>query len=233
MTWTAIARENVNTAFRMIQSGKCDADSLEQLKNTFAPLSQETVSLRRAFIAECLFERNALQTMFTDHILFCSGEMREIGDGAEDDSVFKPCCRWHAFVSTLTTSFLANRNSTLREMDVAWSETIRHATQNPWKPCPHNPGEFTRWHFKNPAGRVICSRTYWSSIRRAWETKVLSDLLATVLARKTGGELTLLDEYTGLPYPTDVETGIPFSTGPDGRPDGRYPDDIRLGDRPK
>jgi hypothetical protein len=200
------------------------------LKAGFNPLTKEDTSIRRPLITEYLGMKYMCESYLTGTNLLDFFTMVEVGKEKPSPSFLKK------MVSRIAFAFFFNRNRTVRECKEYYDQLITGASK-----CPPDISEpMTDWKMKmkrlrlgNPIGQMLVyiAIPYFSrTVETSSKLKVLSDLLAITLARRSGQELNLPDFYTGKAYIIDEKTGVAMSVGPDGLPGTE--DDIKLGDWP-
>lgn len=234
MIWVAIARGNVQTAYRIAESRQCTPDALRMLSASFAPFKAEDTSMRRPFIAEHLWGKAIVRKLHSgDPGMFSAFVSCSDPEEAFNPLANRPLLRTASYAMG---PFLFNLNRTIRELEETWDSVIRGVSSEP--PTVGTIEESIKArqgkpHFKNMVGQMLPAMTIPAFSRcssNAWKTKVLSDLLAIELHRRSGEKLVLTDAYTGKPYFVDDATGMASSVGPDGKPGTA--NDIRLGEWP-
>ncbi|MEI6809533.1 MAG: hypothetical protein WCN95_12505 [bacterium] len=235
MIWIAIAKGNMQTAYHIADSSKCTPATLMMLSKSFPPLSAGDTSMRRPFIAECLWGKTMLRKFhsrdpgYFTAFVSCSSQEEALNPLAN-----RPHLRVASYV---IGPFLLNLNGTIRELEETWHSVLRGVSSEPPTFGPSADSAEARLrnpNFKNMVGKmlpVVVIPSLSKCSENAWKAKVLSDLLAVELHRRLGEKLLLTDAYTGKPYFVDEATGIPSSVGPDGKPGTA--DDINLGEWPQ
>lgn len=226
MMWIAIAQGNIETAHRIAMNPNCTPETLAILKAGFYPLTAEDVSMRRPLIAEYLWMKSVCESYLTRTNL--------LGCFVLDSSGQPPYGFLGKTVSGIAFTFFFNRNRTILKAKERFGLLVAGASK-----CPPDISsataalQMTRPDLRNPVGQMLVEivvPSFSITMERSSKTKVLSDLLAITLARRSGQELNLPDFYTGKAYIVDQQTGAVMSVGPDGLPGTM--DDIKLGDWP-
>jgi len=224
MIWASVAGMDIDYAYQIASMPNTSTNALQELRRSFIPFSQSDVSIRRQFIAEYLFRKTALlsgQYSPLDFITWAS-----VYEDGKQINPSRPITR------NIVTPFLFNGNSTVRELRKVHDLMISDAGKTPPTAESSNAiDEYAKQKvIKNLVGWCIVYQftpSFTKAASNCWKTKVKSELLAIYLAQRLGEKMELIDAYTGKPYLIDEKTGIPFSSGPDGKAGSG--DDIRLG----
>ncbi len=231
MFWIGMINQDIDVAHSIANHKNCSPNTLALLKEGFVPFSNEGVSLSRTFIAEYLFLKNVCNNHLTGSNAYNSISMNyEIPDSFSR-SVF----------SNIAFPFLFNKNRSGKLLKEYYGESIAGLQLIPPNTSASSEKndqlwidvykDFLSFNLKNIAGKMfvyIAIPSVDKSAKRAWQTKVKSELLAISINKRLGQSVEFIDAYTGEPYLIDPITGESFSAGPDNIAETE--DDITLGE---
>ena len=221
MIFSSLMRQDMETAYRIVQNPKCAPEAVRILANAFPPVPDKDVSLRSPMIALYLHLKNICETVPSEEYL-------ELYRPPQDNPSFL-----HRNILPILVSLTFKRNTTIHIIKRCLEPVIAGASQRPMK-MPDTEA-FIREHFLRPklnnlAGWYFvrnCLNSYSRAADAASRTKVLSNLLAIELHKRLGEPIDIPDFYSGKPYFVDAKTGKLTSVGPDGIAGTK--DDIQLG----
>ena len=229
MIWTAVARNDIEAAYAMLQSPRCTRDALQILRSDFPPLAGEDVSLRLSLIGEyvwlaSLCDQNLGPTNFLDMF-----SMPDVNTPTKTplSSLFR------RGVSRLVYYLMFRKNRTLEVLGRHTDLLVEGVEMHP--PDVSAAEAFVVNYCRHPdirnlGGSVLIAAGIPSFARAAENsvrTKVLSDLLAVEIAERLGEPAVLPDYYGSDPYQRDAKAGRFFSVGPDEK--AGTDDDIFIG----
>ncbi|MBI2437655.1 MAG: hypothetical protein HYV36_02420 [Lentisphaerae bacterium] len=227
MIWIAIARNNIEAAYVILQQPQCTPESLKILKEAFPSISAEDVSLRHVFIGEYLFLKSCVDWLRPSTFFDAFSLIEVVGTTPKPPSLFRKA------VSSFVYYLAIRKNRTFRDFRKHFDLLVEGAGKHP--PDMSRADRFVKNYIRHPdirnlGGWFMVSVTTPSFTRAsvtAVNTKVLSDLLAIEIGNRLNQPVVLDDYYSDGPYGRDERTGRAFSVGPDKKPN-TY-DDILLG----
>ena len=209
LTWVWLARQDILTVHAIATHPDVSRETLDLLRQGFAPFSLEDISLRKPMIGEYVALKTTLQDPAGKHRpSFIQRTLFAIG--------------YHLTIQP---------NRTVRDIREVTDRLLRGTA----KPVPdfREAQEWYRQHqrlpLRNSRGWLLMVRVfpnYQHAAGTALAAKILSDLLFLELSGRLGEKLECADPYTDASYARD-DRGQPFSAGPDRQPGTG--DDITLG----
>lgn len=227
MIWIAIANNNIETAFSVIQDPHCTSNTLGLLKQAFPSISEDRVSLQRVLIGEYVGLKAICDADLKPSNFFDAFVMVEVGEPQRVTSLLRRT------TSSLVYHLTFRKNRTFRDLRKHYDLLIDGAAKHP--PNMRDADIFAdaychRLDIRNPGGWYLVSiavPSFERSCEAAVKTKVLSDLLAIEIGHRLNQPVVLQDYYSDDAYKRDNQTDRVFSVGPDGMP--HTDDDIILG----
>jgi hypothetical protein len=221
MIFIALSRQDMETAYGILQHPKCAPEAVSILANAFPSVPGKDVSLRSPMICEYLGLKNICETFPSDKYVEMFRTYKESPGFIRRN------------VSRILCHLTFRRNTTVRMFKVWFDPLIAGASQSPMKVLDTE--VFFEEHpirpeLTNPGGwclALVALPSFARSADTASRTKVLSDLLAIELHKRSGDPIDIPDFYSGKPYFVDEKTGKLTSVGPDGIAGTK--DDIQLG----
>lgn len=228
MIWIWIARNNIEAAFAIMQQPQCNSETLEILKTSFPPITEEDISLRRVFITQYIGYKAICEVVlrpsnFLDFFVFT-----EVGKPLPAPSFIRKA------TSPLVYYLTFRKNRTFRDLRKRTDLLIEGAGRHP--PDMSQANNFIYNHDLHPVinnlggwylVNIVIMASFTSISEAAVKIKILNDLLAIEIGDRLNQPVVLNDYYSDGPYRRDKLTGRPFSVGPDKKPN--TDDDIVLG----
>lgn len=217
--WVSVTRSNTDAVQALVFHPDCPRHVLLSLRESFRPLTDEEISLRRSIVGEYLVLKTVLETpptsmSYLDVLVDCPWRFAPRG---VKEAIFRLTFR---------------RNRTLRTWQELHDLAIEGASRQPPDCSAVDTAiqrKLTCPEIRNLSGwllTVILIPSYQGAAEKAFHARLRSELLYLAIDRRLGEKVALTDPYTGAPYPVDEKTGLSFSVGADRR--AHTKDDIRL-----
>lgn len=233
MIWIAIANDNMHAAFALMQNAACSSNALEILREGFPVIPEADISLRRPLIGEYVGIKTICIEELGPSTFLNAFDMTEIDGTGQIVNPPRSPSFTRKMTSCLVYYLTFRRNRTLRDLRAYYDLMVEGAGQHP--PDMAQADALAEAYSRRPDIRNLGG---WSLVsiavpsfafagKRAFETKILSDLLAIEINVRLNHPMALRDDYAGGPYQRDPQAGRLFSVGPDRMP--HTEDDVWLG----
>lgn len=205
LVWMVIAERNIQTAYLIACRSDSGSIALAELEKGFKPLRKKDISYRTAYISEYFFIMKEADADLDDTDEIINDICFSIFSLGICDSVVD------RLYLKLVLPIILRKNMTMNNVTKQFDLLINGATNHPPEFDNKTLSRLNKPNFQNSGGWIFlnCSAADFTFYPiKAARTKVLSDILAIYLGKKTGNRAVITDDYiAGGKY---VETSDPF-----------------------